>query len=208
MSDQDENNFEGFPASKSLDNQLVQHSSDPQEIGPRGNKRLRTDNPPNRGQGNIDSSEATRSLASTSAIPMEPEKLTPKDANFDSSNEAAICKLCGQVNPHKTPFMVKCDSCGYWCHISCAGVTGNLVEQMPIWHCDPCLSPGNIADNPSQALLGVPQDIAQTLAKMKNYLHLYHRLPQPKRSVLAGILVDRINAVLSSPSQAAAQSAE
>ena len=112
----------------------------------------------------------------------------PDETDFDSSEEAKRCHLCLEINPHKTPFMAKCDSCKFWSHLSCANITGRQANSLTIWHCAKCLSPDNITDIPNLNPASiVPQDMAGQLAIMRKTVKLYKRLPKSICSTRAGI---------------------
>ena len=134
---------------------------------------------------NMRSSTARQSLQTSS---MSATHLTPQDPGFDESTEAKKCILCYEVNPHKTRHMAKCDSCGYWCHVSCARTSARNVELTHNWHCPKCIDPENPeALNPRSDNDGVPQDIAGALFQMKKTVKTYKIVPKSMRAKLAGL---------------------
>lgn len=158
------------------------------------------DNPVNK-RPRISSRNISRALAmnTNSAEMASTSSSATHVPDFDNSTEASRCNLCKEINPHKTPHMVKCDQCGLWCHFTCAGVSRRHVENR-IWHCPKCLSPDNISElhNPANP---VPSDIAKALANLKRKTRLYKRIPKHMRNHLAGILNERIENALNHPSK-------
>ena len=176
MSTSDEEPFEGFAGTSSANAGTTRTSS------PRGTKRKTAARNPGIQAANT------------------PSEVLAEQFDFDQTPEAARCLLCEEINPHKTPYMVKCDQCGLWCHFRCAGVSRRQVDNIP-WHCPKCLDPENIADLAINNDSHVPEDIASGLAKLKRSITLYKRIPKPMRGCLAGILNDRIQEVINRPSK-------
>ena len=51
-----------------------------------------------------------------------------------------LCMICSLVNTRKR--MKECANCNFWAHLSCAKLTRVQADNLPIWHCQPCLSRG------------------------------------------------------------------
>ena len=130
----------------------------------------------------------------------EAKRRKEKDPDFDTTNQAKICCECLKENPHKTPYMVKCDSCGLWAHYSCACVTGSQAAKLRNWFCSNCL-PSTPMQPSLPRVLNAPEDLSISLAMLKNKTVLYQRIPKPVRPTLAALLSDLIDTATQSPSK-------
>ena len=179
---------------------------------------------PPRSTGNLESSSHTPTLAhqpvvTSPTVEMEcsspnirkskPENSCPSSIAVNGSNsgdlvETRRCSICKVINNRKSPYMIKCDSCGYSQHYSCVKISSRIASEITIWHCPPCARPSIHSgshiteENLSNAI--IPSDFAATLAMLKTQTRIYKRLPKAVRATLAGLLTERIDAVLNQPS--------
>ena len=155
---------------------------------------------------NINGSNPGQLILPTSSVISDQDDTSPnspaEEPNFDDTEEANRCRTCEIINPWKSRYMVKCDSCSFWFHYSCVCLMGEQARKLRNWFCPTCLHPDTVSENPTITPpdMTVPTDIAAELYKLKKSTHLYQRLPKPVRSPLTSILAERIDDVLNNPS--------
>ena len=126
----------------------------------------------------------------------------PTRAQIGNNN---FCSICKKTSATRTLYMIKCSQCQGKAHLTCAKISRQQADLIRNWHCPQCLNaslgiPENIPAS-QQNTNHIPSDFATDLANLKSRVKIFKRLPKPIRGLLAGILSDKIEAVLSDPSE-------
>ena len=161
------------------------------------NQSINSNAPPQRYQNQGQSSPNPPSVSNTDPNPHQPS--TAGSSINESQNFCVLCKK----RSVRTTLKLQCSQCQGRAHLSCAKLNKQQAELTPNWHCRHCLnrSLGIDEDNPIPTQTNpVPPNFAEALSSLKSRCKLYRRLPKAVRPLLAGILSEKIDAVLSNPS--------
>ena len=123
-----------------------------------------------------------------------------KDSNRVRENQ--VSQECHNSNckfQHSNRAMIQCTLCLKWYHCICEKASAKISENVSKYECEKCRFPLPTG-NPQPTDTNYPEDIALALNTLKCKTVLYKRLPKAVRSSLAGLLSDRLESVISSPS--------